>query len=123
MATIIEKDVCNLLCTVPDKLSKIGVQLGIPTHKLDEFKKEDDTLLKTIDYWLRGNVKDVVPVTWKSIVEALQRYTTTLKTFFCTELAMFYFVQHVTCMNSHLVIEQCMLAIIFVGGNPNHSYL
>ena len=51
---------------------KIGVQLGIPTHKLDEFKKEDDTLLKTIDYWLRGNVKDVVPVTWESIVEALR---------------------------------------------------
>ncbi len=51
---------------------KIGVQLGIPTHKLDEFKKEDDTLLKMIDYWLRGNVKDVVPVTWESIVEALR---------------------------------------------------
>ncbi len=41
------KDVCNLLCRVKEKLSKIGVQLGILPHKLEEFKKEYDTLMKT----------------------------------------------------------------------------
>lgn len=49
---------------------QIGVQLGIPYIKLMEFKKEDDPLIAVFYYWLEGNVKDV-PVSWRSIVQAL----------------------------------------------------
>ena len=53
------------------KISKIGIQLGIPYNKLKEFEKEDDPLAAVIDYWLRGNVEGV-PVNWKSIVDVLK---------------------------------------------------
>ena len=50
---------------------KIGVQLGVPHHKLMEFQKLDDPLTVVIDYWLNGNVKEVT-ISWKSIVAALK---------------------------------------------------
>ncbi len=56
---------------VKHKLVQISVQLGIPLNKIKEFKKEDDPLSEVIDYWLKGNVKGV-PLTWKSIVKALE---------------------------------------------------
>ena len=49
---------------------KIGIQLGIPHGKLKEFEKEVDPLSTMIDFWLRGNVEEV-PVSWRSIVTAL----------------------------------------------------
>lgn len=63
--------VCNALSTVKDKLYQIGVQLGIMRDKIKEFTKEDDPLSALVDYWLRGNVKDV-EVSWNSLVEALK---------------------------------------------------
>lgn len=58
---------------VKTKFIEIGVQLGIPHYKLLEFKKEDDPLSATLNYWLKGNViKPVVPISWRSIVKALQ---------------------------------------------------
>ena len=49
----------------------IGKKLHVPYHKLKEFEKEVDPLAAVINYWLNGNVKDV-PVTWRSIVAALE---------------------------------------------------
>ncbi len=49
---------------------EIGIQLGVPRSKLKEFSKEEDPLAAALDYWLNGNVDDV-PVSWKSIVAAL----------------------------------------------------
>ena len=48
----------------------IGIQLGIPLNKLQEFKKEDDPLSLVVDYWLKGNATE--PVSWESIVIALK---------------------------------------------------
>ena len=56
---------------IAHKLFKIGVQLGVPHHKLKEFEKEADPLSAVIDYWLSGNVEGV-PVSWRSIVAALK---------------------------------------------------
>ncbi len=53
------------------KWFKIGLQLGIHYHKLQEFKKEEDPLAAVIDYWLKGNVEKY-PLTWESIVIALK---------------------------------------------------
>lgn len=64
------KSISNELSTVKHKQSKIGIQLGIPLHKLEEFERERDPLSASIDYWLKGNVEGV-PVTWQSIVDAL----------------------------------------------------
>ena len=65
------KLICAELKGVTYKWSKIGVQLSIPYYKLKEFKKEDDPLAAAVDYWLNGNVEGV-PVSWRSIVEALK---------------------------------------------------
>lgn len=65
------RTICNELSEVRYKCSKIGVQLGIPNYKLKEFG-EEDPLVAIVDYWLRGNVKDAYPFTWKSVVEVLK---------------------------------------------------
>ncbi len=58
---------------VETKWHKIGVQLGIPRNKLLEFEEERDPLSAVVDYWLKGNVAElVVPISWKSIVTALE---------------------------------------------------
>ena len=65
--------ICDELGSVETKWFKIGVQLGIPRSKLQEFKKEDDPLSAVVDYWLRGNVPESdVPISWESIVKALR---------------------------------------------------
>ena len=55
------------------KWFKIGIQLGVPRHKLMEFRKEEDSLSAVIDYCLRGNVEGV-PLSWISVVKALQSF-------------------------------------------------
>ena len=65
------RDICNALATVKYKWFSIGIQLGIPPHKLKEFEKEADPLEKTVDYFLKGNVEGV-PLSWNSIVTALK---------------------------------------------------
>jgi len=45
--------------------------LGIPSHKLMEFKNDNDPLSLSLIYWLNGNVEEV-PVSWSSVVEALE---------------------------------------------------
>ena len=67
------KNICDALGSVETKWFKIGIQLGIPRDKLQEFKKEDDPLSAVVDYWLRGNVEEsVAPISWKTIVAALK---------------------------------------------------
>ncbi len=61
----------NLLDVASPKLYKIGIQLGIPKNKVDEFKKEDDPLSEIINYWLHGNVKGD-PVSWETIIKVLR---------------------------------------------------
>ena len=53
------------------KWFEIGIQLGVPHHKLMEFRKEEDSLSAAIDYCLRGNVEGA-PLSWASVVKALQ---------------------------------------------------
>lgn len=65
------KTICNELSEVKYKYDKIGMQLGISYGKLMELKKEDDPLAASVDYWLKGNVKDV-PLSWSSVVAALE---------------------------------------------------
>ncbi len=64
------RTICNELAPVKHKLSMIGVQLGVPHHKMMEFERSYDPLTAVIDYCLRGNVEGV-PLTWRSVVDAL----------------------------------------------------
>ena len=64
--------VCSELATVEHKILKIGVQLGVPNHKLKLFEKDDSPLLTAVvNDWLEGNAVDI-PVTWRSVVKALK---------------------------------------------------
>ena len=63
--------ICEELAKVKYKWKSIGLKLGVPYYKLKEFEKESDPLVEVIDYWLKGNVKDV-PITWRSIVAVLE---------------------------------------------------
>ena len=65
------KNVCSELSEISSKRFKIGIQLGISHSQLKEFEQEDDPLSAIVNFWLRGNVESV-PVSWKSIVEALK---------------------------------------------------
>ena len=65
--------ICEELGTLKTEWHTIGVQLGIPAHKLNEFEKKDDPLSLVVGYWLDGNVPESeVPVSWESIVKALR---------------------------------------------------
>ncbi len=55
---------------VKHKCYAVGVQLGVPHHKLKGFEKTNDPMAESIDYWLNGNVEDV-PISWNSVAEAL----------------------------------------------------
>ena len=57
--------------TASHKWYKIGIQLGVPKNKLDEFKKEEDPLSEVIYYWLNGNVKSD-QVSLEIIIRALE---------------------------------------------------
>ena len=65
------REICNALARVEYKWFSIGIQLGIPPHKLKEFEKGADPLVETVDYFLKGNVESV-PLSWNSIVTALK---------------------------------------------------
>ena len=65
------REICNALATVKYKWFSIGIQLGIPPHKLKEFEKGADPLVETVDYFLKGNVEGVA-LSWDSIVTALR---------------------------------------------------
>ena len=65
------REICNALATVKYKWFSIGIQLGVPYHKLKEFEKEAHPLVETVDYFLKGNVEGV-PLSWDSIVTALK---------------------------------------------------
>ena len=70
------KTVSHELGKVGEKWYKIGVQLGIPAHILNKFKKEDDPLIAALSYWLAGNLTvPVIPISWKSIVAALKSHS------------------------------------------------
>ena len=61
----------NELTTVSHEVRKIGIQLGIPNHKIKQFEKDSDNAFSDImDYWLKENTE--VPTTWESLVNALE---------------------------------------------------
>ncbi len=64
-------NVYNELSSVQWKSYKLGIQLGIPEHKLKEFQNEEDPLATALTFWLAGNVEDV-PVSWWTIVKSLR---------------------------------------------------
>lgn len=67
------KTICDALGSIEGKWYKIGIQLGIPHNKLQEFVKDVDPLSAVIDYWLKGNVTESVsPISWDTIVTALR---------------------------------------------------
>ena len=63
--------VCIELKTIRSKWHDFGLHLGVPRHKMKEFKKEDEPLHEVIDYWHSGNIQDK-PVTWQSIIDTLK---------------------------------------------------
>ena len=60
----------NELATVSHEARKIGIQLGIPNHKIKQFEDSDNVFSDVMDYWLKGNTE--VPTTWESLVNALE---------------------------------------------------
>ena len=73
LASIDLKTVCDELGEVKRKFLQIGVQVGISHDKLLEFKEMSDPFAASINYWLRGNVKDSqISQSWEAIVAALE---------------------------------------------------
>ena len=61
----------NELATVSHEARKIGIELGIPKHKIKQFEMDRDNAFSDImDYWLKENTE--VPTTWESLVNALE---------------------------------------------------
>ena len=61
----------NELVPVRHIWRKISIQLGIPSNHLHVFEKsDDDPFTGSLDFWLNGNTN--VPVTWGSVVAALE---------------------------------------------------
>lgn len=110
--------ICDELGEVVYKWKRIGLHLGIPHHKLMEFKKDDDPLIRAVNYWLKGNVEDVA-ISWKSIVAALNSshvreagLAKRLSKKYCNEgegkgntLAGSYMLQYKTCTSPKVLIE------------------
>lgn len=65
------RTLCNELGEVKRRAYEIGIQLGITHSKLKELQHDENLLAAALDYWLSGNVPDI-PVTWKSILDALE---------------------------------------------------
>ena len=63
--------ICEELATVRYKWRDIGLRLHVPYYKLKEFEEENNPFPAVINYWLKGNVKDV-PVMWRSVVTVLE---------------------------------------------------
>ena len=64
--------ICNELGGVKHLYSAIGIQLGIPYSKLLQLKNEDDPLSAVVNDWLSGNVESSMPISWETIVAALE---------------------------------------------------
>ena len=60
----------KLLTPVRHRWQEISIQLGVSNNKLRDFKKFDDPFTKSLDYWVNGNTD--VPITWGSVVAALE---------------------------------------------------
>ena len=61
----------NELAPVRHIWQKICIQLGISNSKLSEFEKiRGDPFTEGLDYWFNGNTD--VPITWGSVVAALE---------------------------------------------------
>ncbi len=72
MAT--ETEILNELSSIAyKKWRKIGFQIGILKHKLDEFDDKDDSLLEVLDYWKKGNIVDGPKFCWESVVDVLKK--------------------------------------------------
>lgn len=54
-----------------NKAYQIGIQLGIPYDRMQQFKQDVDILSCVINYWLKGNIRGA-PITWKFLAETLQ---------------------------------------------------
>ncbi len=71
MATVAE--ILNELSSIAyKKWRKMGFQIGIPKHKLNEFAAEDDSLLEVLDYWKKGNIVDGPKFCWESVADVLK---------------------------------------------------
>lgn len=64
-------EICNVLESVKSKWLLIGVQFGIPEHKLEEFRQQSNPLVAVISYCLKGNVEDKL-FSWQFIAKALK---------------------------------------------------
>ena len=63
------RTIVNELASIKHKWYEIGIQLGIPQIKLQQFKWDEHPLAAVVDYWL---MNATVPISWKSIVIALE---------------------------------------------------
>ena len=64
--------ICDELGSVQHLYSPIGIQLGISHSKLMQFGKRDDPLSAVVDDWLRGNAETSLPISWRSVADALE---------------------------------------------------
>lgn len=64
------KTVCKELTTVEYRWYDIGIQLGVPIHKLKLFETQRG-LSEIVDYWLRGNIEDA-SISWDFIATTLK---------------------------------------------------
>ena len=108
------RNICSELSQVAHNWFKIGIQLGVPRHKLKEFEKDSDPLSAVVDYWLKGNVEDVL-ISWKSVMKALEcveekGLAKMISKKYCESLTP----EHVQCQSTVSLEETKVNNIIFI---------
>ena len=63
----------DVLSSISHRWYEFGNALGIERRVLDGFKHVEAPMSAVVEFWWNGNVGDGRPVTWQSVVEALER--------------------------------------------------
>ena len=73
LANLDLRTACIELGELQHKWYDLGIALGVPEHKLKEFKSTSSPFSETISYWLKGNCEgEGVPICWETVVKTLQ---------------------------------------------------
>ena len=63
----------DVLKPIEHRWLEFGLKVGIQRRILDSYSGKPAPLSLVIDHWWGGNVKEGLPVTWKSVVVALEK--------------------------------------------------
>ena len=67
-----QRTILEELNFVRHKALKIGLQLGLPYHKIRELRDSEEPLKWIINCWLEGWIEFGPPCNWQSLVDVLR---------------------------------------------------